>query len=232
MGLNTSRRKSISTGDNIGIQYEKYINQILKQRRLQSKAFVSAGASDYVDGFFWYNKRRYPFEIKKDLSADFAQVELNWNKEKGFFYSKRSKNYEFISVLKNERFLDKINSKWTNTPRKFTRKYITTDDRYWDLDHFPDIKRNIDAYLIEQFYNYKKPPINYIQIGTRGFYYLTIDVAGLGVTRLKGIGILRARLKTRDLSKNRYGFLVAIKLRKVESSTHDIEEKEGRIFPF
>jgi len=227
-----SRRKSIHKGDNIGIRYEKYINQILKYRSLQSKAFVSAGASDYPDGFFWYNGQKYPYEIKKDLSADFAQIELDWNEKEGFFYSKRSKNYEFISVLENEKFLDEINSKWTNIPRKFTRKNITKDDRHWDLDHFPDIKRNIDTCLIEQFYNNKKPPINYIQIGTRGFYYLNNDVAGLGVPRLKGIGILRARVKTRDSRKNKYGFLVAIKLKKVEPSTHDIEEKNGRIFPF
>ena len=58
------------------------------------------------------------------------------------------------------------------------------------------------------------------------------DIAGLGAPRLIGKGILRARVKTRNSRKNRYGFLVAIKLRSLKPSTHDIEEKNGRAFPF
>jgi hypothetical protein len=216
----------------VGIKYERYINQILKKKDVQSTDLQSAGASDRPDGYFRYNRRTYPFEIKKDLGADFAQIELRWDQLNGFSYSDRSKNSEFISVLENERFLEEINRTWTNTPRKFSKKNITKDDRYWDQDHFQDIKRKIDATPVEQFYNMKKPPINYIQIGGKGFFCMTSDVARLNVPRLKGEGILRARVKTRHSEKNIYGFLVAIKLRRTISSTHDIEEKDGRKFPF
>ena len=58
------------------------------------------------------------------------------------------------------------------------------------------------------------------------------DIAELGVPRLVGKGILRARIKTRNSKKNNYGFLVAIKLRKLKPSTYDIEERNDRIFPF
>ena len=57
------------------------------------------------------------------------------------------------------------------------------------------------------------------------------DVLSLGVPRLNGKPKLRARVKTRNSSKNLYGFLVAIKLRSVRRSFYDIEEKEGRSFP-
>jgi len=227
-----SPRRSIATGDNVGIRYERYINQLLKKKGLQPKKMVSAGATDSPNGFVKYQSVDFPIEIKKDLSADFAQIELRWDIERRFFYSQRNKSKEFISILRKEKFLDEINSKWTGTPHKFTRKFLTTNDRHRDLDEFPDIKREIEANLIEKFYNSKKPPINYIQIGGYGFYYMGSDVAGLGVPRLVGKGILRARVKTRDSQKNLYGFLVAIKLRTLKPSKYDIEEKNGRIFPF
>ncbi|MFX0210802.1 MAG: hypothetical protein ACFFDT_32785 [Candidatus Hodarchaeota archaeon] len=227
-----SPRRSIATGKNVGIRYEHHINQLLKKKGFQSKETESAGATDSPNGFIRYQSIDYPIEIKKDLSADFAQIELRWDIKKRFFYSQGSKNEEFIAILRREKFLDEINSKWTGTPHKFTRRFLTTNDRHRDLDEFPDIKREIRANLIEQFYNSKKPPINYIQIGGYGFYCMGNDIAGLGVPRLVGGGILRARVKTRDSRKNRYGFLVAIKLRTLKRSKYDIEEKNGRIFPF
>ena len=227
-----SHRKSVATGDNVGIKYEQYINQILKKKGIQPMELVSAGATDMPDGYFRHDERTYPLEIKKDLSADFAQIELAWNVRSKFLYSDRSKNAEFISVLEKERFLDEINEKWTDSPKKFSGKQLTQYDRSWDQDHFQDIKREIDAVLVEQFYSLKNPPINYIQIGGKGFFYMSSDIARLNVPRLKGKGILRARLKTRDSRENKYGFLVAIKLRRTISSTHDVEEKDGRKFPF
>lgn len=227
-----SPRKSVSAGANIGIRYEQNINQLLKNKGLQPKKIVSAGATDSPNGFVDYHSINFPIEIKKDLSADFAQIELNWDRKKRFFYSKRSKNKEFISILKKGKFLDEINTRWSGIPRKFTQKIPTKNDRYRDLDEFPDIKREIKAKLIEQFYNLKDPPIHYIQIGGYGFYCMGDDVAGLGVPKLKGKGIIRARVKTRNSRKNLYGFLVAIKLRSLKPSKYDIEEKSGRIFPF
>jgi hypothetical protein len=227
-----SPRKSISTGNNVGIRYEHYINQLLKNKGFQPKTIISAGATDSPNGFVNHKAIQFPIEIKKDLSADFAQIELNWDINRKFSYSKRSKNNEFISILSKEKFLDEINDRWKGVPQKFTKKILTTKDRYQDLDEFPDIKREIDATLIEQFYNLKNPPIYYIQIGGHGFFYMGKDVTKLGVPRLIGKGILRARIKTRNSRKNQYGFLVAIKLRRLKPSTHGIEEKDGRVFPF
>ncbi|MCW3985827.1 MAG: hypothetical protein NWE91_05395 [Candidatus Bathyarchaeota archaeon] len=227
-----SPRKSVSTGANIGIRYEQHINHLLKNKGLQPKKIVSAGATDSPNGFVDYHSINFPIEIKKDLSADFAQIELNWDIKKRFFYSKRSKNNEFISILKKEKFLDEINTRWSGIPRKFTRNFLTKNDRYRDLDEFPDIKREIKENLIEQFYNLKSPPIHYIQIGGYGFFCMGNDVAGLGMPRLIGKGTLRARVKTRNSRKNLYGFLVAIKLRSLKPSSYDIEEKNGRTFPF
>jgi hypothetical protein len=68
-----NNRRSVSTGDNVGIRYEHYINRILKNREPQTKTSISGGATDNPDGFVNYQSTRFPIEIKKDLSADFAQ---------------------------------------------------------------------------------------------------------------------------------------------------------------
>ncbi|MHA1409503.1 MAG: hypothetical protein ACTSQY_04155 [Candidatus Odinarchaeia archaeon] len=226
-----SRRQSISTGKNRGIRYEDKINDILKSKGMQPPTFSPGGATNDPDSVFTFKGVNYPLEIKRDLSADFAQIELRWNKKDKFFFSSRSKNVEFIPFLERNGFLNEINEKWDKTPLKFTVSNIGEKERYQDLDNFPDIFKDIRIESIEEFYNSKHPPIHYIQIGTRGFYYMGEDILPLRVPRLNGKPKLRARVKTRSSSLNRYGFLIAIKLRGVRRSFYDIEEKEGRLFP-
>ncbi len=224
-------RKSIAKGKNRGIRYEERINKILKDNGLQLTSTPSGGASDAPDGYFWYKENRYPLEIKR-RNADFAQVELNWIKNQGFFYSKRSKNLDFVDFISNEsNFLEKINQKWRKSPRKYTASKLNKDDREWDLDNFKDVKELINVSYIEAFYNSKNPPINYIQIQDRGFFYLGTDIAKLAVPRLNGNPYLRARVKTRSITKNKWGFLVAIKMPGIITSTHDIEKLNNRKFP-
>ena len=97
-------RRSVALGDNKGIKYETYINQILKQKKLQERIMKSAGATDKPDGYFVFEDEYYPLEIKKDLSADFAQVELDWTARNGFSYSIKSKNDKYISFLQKQYF--------------------------------------------------------------------------------------------------------------------------------
>lgn len=224
-------RKSIARGKNLGIKYEERINQILKDKRLQLKSTGSAGASDAPDGYFWYNEHRYPLEIKSQ-NADFAQIELRWDDKCGFFFSENSKNIFFNKFFRNNsNFLEKINNTWLEAPRKFIKEKLTQDDRNWDLDHFSDIKEPIDISFVESFYNLKEPSVYYIQIENRGFFYLGRDVAKLGIPRINGKPYLRARVKTRSASNNKWGFLVAIKMPGIKSSEYDIESNKLRKFP-
>ena len=62
--VNILPRKSIAKGKNLGIKYEENINKILKDKELQLISTSSAGASDAPDGYFWYNQKRFPIEIK------------------------------------------------------------------------------------------------------------------------------------------------------------------------
>lgn len=226
-------RKSIAEGPNRGIKYEVKINQLLKDKYLQQKSIISGGTSDAPDGYFRYKKKNYPMEIKRDLSADFAQIELRWSLEKKFYFSERTKNPAFREYLTKESgFLSKINKIWTKKPLKFTKHSLISSDRHTDLNNFPDIREEVEITFIEKFYNSKNPPVHYIQIGTRGFYYMGEDILNLNIPRINGKPILRARIKTRSSINNKYGFLVAIKLRGIQPSTHDIEELSDRKFPF
>lgn len=223
-------RESIPTGKNKGIKYEERIGLILKNKGLMYG--TTGGASSNPDVYINHNDSLIPIEIKKDLSADYAQIELRWNNN-GFYYSEKCMNPAYRQFLIDETdFLEEINSTWDGIPRKFAKKNHTDDDRNSDLDNFPDIKRKIDASYIEEFYTTKNPPVNYMQIGSNGFYYLKENLLSLNADRLKGEAILRARVKTRSKTNNKWGFLVAIKLRKVAPSKYDIEENTGKIFPF
>jgi len=224
-------RKSIPEGKNKGIKYEDYISQVLEKKGLTDG--TTGGASMNPDMYINHNDVTIPLEVKKDLTADFAQIELRWDRSSGFYYSEKTQNPIYRQFLIDETsFLDKINKTWTDIPKKFTKTNYTIEDLESDLDHFPDIKAQIDATLIEEFYTSKTPSINYMQIGTKGFYYLKENTCSLRADKLIGEATLRARVKTRSRSDLKWGFLVAIKLKKVISSEYDIEEQNGKDFPF
>jgi hypothetical protein len=123
-----SPRISISTGDNVGIRYEQHINQLLKNKGFQPKTIISAGATDSPNGFVNYQSIQFPIEIKKGLSADFAQIELNWDINKRFSYSKQSKNNEFITILRKENSWMKLipdgKEYLGNLPKTFSQQMI------------------------------------------------------------------------------------------------------------
>lgn len=227
-----SRRKSVKSGKNLGMRYEDEIISILKKRGFCPAGFVAGGGSVNPDSAFIHSGSSYSLEIKADLSADFAQIELRWEKTKGFFCSTKSKHQIFADFLTHQTdFIDKINDMWRGRPRKFAVQSHTDHDRLSDLDNFPDIKEQVGTIFVERFYTWKNPPVHYIQIGKWGFYHMDKDFAGLNVPRLEGEAILRARVKTRSKSRCKWGFLIAIKVRKLRKSTFDIEEQDGRLFP-
>ena len=167
------------------------------------------------------------------MSADFAQIELKWNSVKRFYYSEKSHNTAFRELMiKQKAFLEEINRRWTKSPRKYTKDEKDQSDRDYDLTNFNNFTREVDVEYIEQYYNNKEEPVYYIQIGRKGFFYMSKDILNLGVPRLNGKAVLRARVKTRSATNNTWGFLVAIKLKSVTASSFDLEELDGRNFPF
>ena len=79
----------------------------------------------------------------------------------------------------------------------------------------------------------------YIQIENFGFYHLKKDKFNIGTKQFNGKISLRLRAKYRGSTRNilikpwDYGFLAKIAINKMPTESElDIEEKNGRKFPF
>ena len=71
-----------STGYNKGDKYEDKIANILKDKKILTKTYVRAGASDKTDIDFIYKNQNLNIEIKADENADYGQKYLKWDKKK------------------------------------------------------------------------------------------------------------------------------------------------------
>ena len=69
-----------STGYNKGDKYEDKIANILKDKKILTKNYVRAGASDKTDIDFIFKNQNYNIEIKADENADYGQKYLMWDK--------------------------------------------------------------------------------------------------------------------------------------------------------
>tara|TARA_Y100000389_G_scaffold173814_1_gene183273 strand:- start:129 stop:593 length:465 start_codon:yes stop_codon:yes gene_type:complete len=139
-------------------------------------------------------------------------------------------------------------------PRKFTKEklLITKEDKIYDQKKFE--KPNIEIPLNTLFEYYAEKKCFYIQLQNHGLYYMKDDINNLGVPQFDGTISLRLRAKTiysteRKRKKNdqgkfitintgklthwNYNFLGVIKMsKKPTPSNRDIEELDGREFPF
>lgn len=102
--------------------------------------------------------------------------------------------------------LDLIKQKWTNEPYKFTQDPNLKDEIKGldkkgvysaELKRFPEIKGQIPAERIEQYYNKKKT--YYVNVGTHGFYLMgpsnPLDVKGVPTFGASANASYRARVQ-------------------------------------
>jgi hypothetical protein len=237
-------------GYNKGDKYEDKITKILINKQLLSKDYKRAGASDKTDIDFIFDKKNFNIEIKADENADYGQKYLKWNKDNGWTWSKNDNVIEMYSNMKIiETYIDS-----SFIPRKFTKEklLITNKDKVYDQKKFE--KPNIEIPLNTLFEYYAEKKCFYIQLQNHGLYYMREDINNLGVPQFDGAISLRLRAKTiysteRKRKKNdkgkfitintgkptpwNYNFLGVIKMSKKPSpSNKDIEELDGREFPF
>jgi hypothetical protein len=95
-------------------------------------------------------------------------------------------------------------------------------------------KKTFPIPLKALFLYYENKNCYYIQIEKSGFYHLESDIFNLGTPRYDGKIGLRLRTKTRSSKKiYMYGLLGKIALlEKPTPSRFDLEELDGREFPF
>ncbi len=178
------------------------------------------------------------FELKEKISADFAQMNFDWDSTKGFYLDKTKKSAQkdaakvMIGIAEDRNILDIANQHW-NQPAVVPGKFITSNDRAskvraWTLDknRFPDKKfdNGTAARLVENYYNSKDT--YYIQIKGKGLYHMGSDPENFGTPSFRqsvGTSYIRIRLKTNSSSKPAWSFLMALKIGSVTRSNINLD---------
>ena len=244
----SAQKKTI--GYNKGDKYEDKIANILIDKKILPKNYMRAGASDKTDIDFIHKNQNLNIEIKADENADYGQKYLKWDKKNKWFWVKKDNVTEMYKEMK---IIDTY-IKSSFIPRRFTinSQKITLGDKKYDQHQFE--RPEIEIPLKTLFEYYKQKNCYYIQIQNYGFYHLQKDTNSLGTKQFDGIIKLRLRAKTINSTKKiyktdklgnkvrintgiltpwNYGFLGVIKMtKKPTKSKFDIEELEGRKFPF
>lgn len=204
---------------NKGIIYESKVNSNLKKTNLQKKSFRGAKSNPNApDCQLKYQGKDYNVEIKLDLYTDFGQGTLDYNLEKNKWIlggSKTKSAETFREILSSANVPDIVNKKWgpKGPPRKYSipSKFFTKEDVKFDYDNFKETTIDIPNKAVSDYYASKDT--YYIQIGGYGLYYMSEDVANLGVPELDLKLKLRFRIKrASSIPIYNYRFTTAIQV--------------------
>jgi hypothetical protein len=169
-----------------GFQYEVNAAKLLKPLGFVPKNFVPAGAGhNQPDLMLEHKKKKAGCELKiTAASAGSLVLKYDGNDKKNPWkfgdIKKEDDEKQFIADLAEEVGLfDIIKKKWKDVPFKrekdllweSTAGKLTPQQRYErDRDTFEDIRGEIPATKIEQYYNRKDT--YYVNVGTHGFYLM------------------------------------------------------------
>jgi len=233
---------------NAGFQYE--VDLI---KKLRSQGFICgdpAGADNAkadLELTLPKNKKPTKFELKEKLSADFAQLNMDFDNSLKIFYideSKTSNQKEaaqtMIGIAKNFKIIQEANNHWNpknNVPAKFTLPNNANTEQK-KAAYALDIKRFPDKFLakggssaaqqVEKYYNSKNT--YYIQIKGKGLYCLGSDPEGFGVPKFSSMvsdSSIRIRIKANSKSKGQYSFLMALKIGGLKISSFDLDKNSS-----
>lgn len=168
-----------------GFIYEQNAAKALKPMGFVPKNFTPAGAGhDQPDLMLLYNGKEAGCELKI-TAASAGSLVLKYNKSSGDWsfgdIKADEKEKQFIADIAHEvKLFNRINKEWKGVPSKYAPKdadwkamfgNMAPKERYQrDLNIFRDIKGEIPATKIEQYYN--KKATYYVNVGTHGFYLM------------------------------------------------------------
>ena len=165
-----------------GFQYEKNAAKVLKPLGIVPSNFTPAGAgSDIPDLMIQKGGMKAGCELKI-TAASAGSLVMKYNQGKWSIGNPNETNDEKLFVMKLAQevgVLKAIQQQWKNEPYKFTNnpklkaEIEGLDKRAVyskELARFKEIKGEIPATKIEDYYNKKKT--YYVNVGTHGFYLL------------------------------------------------------------
>ena len=182
------------------------------------------------------------FELKEKLSADFAQMNFDFDTTRKEFYIDKTKPSAqkdaakvMIGIAEQYSIIPKANAHWQpkkNMPAKFMLKPNSTLKERM-VGYNLDQKRFKDKYLgqgfgpaqeVEKYYNAKDT--YYIQIKGKGLYYMGKDPEKYGCPRFSescADSSIRIRFKPNKKSEGRWSFLMALKIARLRPSPMDLD---------
>ena len=226
-----------------GFLYEENTARLLKGMGLVPKSFKPAGAgSDQPDLMLLYLGQEAGCELKI-TAASAGSLVLKYTKASNspwaFGTIKETEDEkQFIADLAKEVGLfDLIKKQWKEIPYKrdkddlwiATAGKLTSQERYErDRDTFPDIRGEIPAAKIEQYYNKKKT--YYVNVGTHGFYLLgTKNPFKLkGVPRFSASAKATYRARVQYKGSGNYQFTFEMQFSMSRKSEFNIAPVDGK----
>ena len=182
------------------------------------------------------------FELKEKLSADFAQMNFDFDTTRKEFYidktkptAKKEAAQTMIGIAESYGIIRQANDHWKpqkNMPAKFVLPPNATfkerdKSRKLDLKRFPDkfLGQGLGpAREVEKYYNSKDT--YYIQVKGKGLYYMGKDPEKYGCPRFSescADSSIRIRIKTNSASKGRWSFLMALKISRLRPSPMNLD---------
>ena len=216
-----------------GFVYEQNVAKYLKPIGLVPSNFTPAGSgSDQPDLMLEYKDKKAGCELKiTDASAGSLVLKYNPKDKKwGFGIIKESEKEKlFIKELADfVNLFDNINDSWKDTPYKVDKAFqddkwkatagkLSNRERYErDLKLFPDVKGEIPATKIEEYYG--KKSTYYVNIGTHGFYLFgrnnPFDLKNVPMFSQNATAGYRARVQYKGAGNYQFTFEMNFKMRK------------------
>ena len=226
---------------NAGFLYE---SSLIKSLRNQGFTVSDPAGADSAKADLELTKgaKTIKFELKEKLSADFSQMNFDFDTTRREFYIDKTKPSAqkdaakvMIGIAEQYGILAKANAHWKpkkNMPAKFTLKPNSTLKERM-VGYNLDQKRFKDKYLgqgfgpaqeVEKYYNAKDT--YYIQIKGKGLYYMGKDPEKYGCPRFSDScadSSIRIRFKPNRKSEGRWSFLMALKIARLRPSNMNLD---------
>jgi len=220
-----------------GFQYEINAAAALKKFGVVPNGFQPAGAGSNIPDLYiqrpGYEKTGCELKITAASAGSLVMKYANGKWSIGSNDETNDEKLFVIELAKEVGVLDKIQKQWNEEPYKFTtnpklKKEIEGLQKREiysaELKRFPEIKGDIPATKIEQYYNKKKT--YYVNVGTHGFYLL----GSKNPLKLKGVprfstaaqAKYRARVQAKGGGSYQFTFEMSFSIRSSNKSPYNI----------
>lgn len=215
---------------NKGFEYEEHILGLMTKNGFVSKEYLnqkSAGSDNaQPDMTLFLNGQNVNLEIKKSLNSQAGGTSLKYNQ--GNFYPVKSIEGVCLDTMHNllstkvksiEDFLDfhKANTFPFSSTKKRWKESVAKG-----LLKKINCKIECDSSFIESHYDRKNT--YYIHIGNKGLYYMTKDIANLGVPKFDANVCLEIRATRNGSRLNTSGVRVCSGALRIQARIKNIKE--------